>query len=168
MSTHQPVETGKVPGRRTLKFATTADIRRDLAAIESAHHAGKLSAIGNWTPGQNFCHLASFINYAYDGYPPAMKQPPWILRLILKPMKNKFLYKAMPAGVKIPGVPTGTVGADESSFDDGLARLRAALDRLDQNAPTVPNAIFGPMTHDEWKNLQMRHCELHLSFLTMR
>ncbi len=27
MSTHQPVETGKVPGRRTLKFATTADIR---------------------------------------------------------------------------------------------------------------------------------------------
>jgi hypothetical protein len=31
--------------------------------------------------------------------------------------------------------------------------------------PTIPHALFGPLTHDEWIAQHLRHAELHLSFL---
>ncbi len=159
------IDTAKVTDYRELRFESIGDIRRELEGIERAHRAGTLRATGNWTPGQNFAHLAAFVNYAYDGYPPELANPPWIIRTILKLMKKKFLYKRMPRGVKIPKIPSGTTGADDVSFEVGIARLRAGLDRLEKAPPTAPNVIFGPMTHEEWRSMHQRHCESHLGFL---
>jgi hypothetical protein len=50
------------------------------------------------------------------------------------------------------------------SRDDGISRYRAALERLAREAPTQPNVVFGPLTHDQWIKLNLRHAELHLSF----
>ena len=47
----------------------------------------------------------------------------------------------------------------------GLARLRRAMERLKAEAPSKPQAIFGPMTHEEWVALHLRHAEMHLGFL---
>jgi hypothetical protein len=166
--THQPVDTRKSTNRRTLNLRTLGDLRAELDRIERAHRAGQLRVTGNWSPGQVFTHLANFINYAYDGYPPELKTPPALLRFCFKFMKNRFLYRPMGAGVKIPGVRGGTVGVEDVAFEQGLARLRAAVDRLEQAAPTQANPMFGPMPHDQWTSLHLRHAELHLGFLSPR
>ncbi|MEK6703314.1 MAG: DUF1569 domain-containing protein [Planctomycetota bacterium] len=159
------IDTTKVTDRRSLRFATLADLRKELDALEAAHRAGTLRTTGNWTPAQNLAHLAAFINYAYDGYPPTFPKPPWFIKLILKFMKKKYIHTGMPVGVKIPKVPGGTVGADEMPFESALSRFRKAISRLEQSPPATPNVIFGPLSHDEWKSMHSRHAELHLGFL---
>jgi hypothetical protein len=158
-------DTSKVADRRVLTFASFAEVGADLDRLEAAERAGTLRHTGNWTPGQVFTHLAAFMAYPFDGYPPELANPPWIIRFILKLSKGRYLYKRMPAGLKIPGIPAGTVGARDVPCAQGLAELRRHMQRLDQIAPSNPSPIFGPMTHEEWKSLNLRHCELHLGFL---
>jgi hypothetical protein len=160
-----PVNTAKVKDRRTLSFRHFNDIRRDLTTLENAHRAKRNRATGNWSPGQILAHLAGFINYPYDGYPKELGNPPAIIRFILKFMKKTYIWKRLPVGVAIPGVPGGTVGADNVMFEIGMERLRTALDRMERTPPTTPNKMFGMLTHEEWMALQCRHAELHLSFL---
>lgn len=160
------IDTKAVTDRRKLRFDGVAALRADLEQLETAHRAGAVRHTGNWTPGQILAHVAAFANYAHDGYP--MRSPPWFIRLIVKARKNTYLREGLPVGVRIPGVPGGTVGADNVPFDEGLARLRAALDRIERTAPTRPNPLFGPLTHEEWILMQVRHAELHLSFLHPR
>ncbi|MBL8763784.1 MAG: DUF1569 domain-containing protein [Phycisphaerae bacterium] len=159
-----PIDTGKV-ARRPLRFGAVADAKREIEKIRAAYAVGRLKTKGNWTPAQVLNHLAAFIEYAYVGYPPALAKPPWMIRFILKFMKSRYLYKSMPVGVRIPGVPGGTLGAEEGDFARADARLVAALTRLEREAPVGPNPVFGPLTHAEWTNLHLRHCELHLAFL---
>jgi hypothetical protein len=160
-----PVNTAKDAPRRPVSCATLNDLRRELSALEQAHAKGTLRATGNWTPGQILTHLEAFIRYPYEGYPAALGTPPWIIRKILSMRKKRYLFKGLPAGVKIPGVPGGTVGAQDVPFEQGMARFRAAIDRLEASPPTSPNMIFGPLTREEWTALHLRHAELHLSFL---
>jgi len=42
------------------------------------------------------------------------------------------------------------------------------MERLRAGPPARPNVIFGPLTHDEWIQLHLRHAELHLSFFAVK
>ena len=53
-------------------------------------------------------------------------------------------------------------------LDEGLEMFRRSIQRLEKTPPPMPSPVFGPMTHDEWKRLAMRHAELHLSFFKPR
>lgn len=161
------VDTAKLTNRRALRFASTADLRRDLDAIEAAARAGTLRTIGNWTAGKNLSHVAAFIDFGYDGYPAAISNPPWFVKAYLKLMRSSLLKKGFQAGVKIPGIPGGTVGGEDMPAEAGLAVLRRALDRLDAAPPRYPSPAFGPMSHDDCKAAALRHAELHLSFLLL-
>ncbi|MBL9031887.1 MAG: DUF1569 domain-containing protein [Phycisphaerae bacterium] len=155
------VDTSKVQ-RRSLRFETIAQALAEADRIAAAERAGRLKRLGNWTPGQVFGHLATWVTFAFDGTP---LTPPWIIKVILKMQKNRLLKRGLPAGAKIPDVPGGTLGTEPMSLDEGLARYKSAMQRIDREAPTKPHVIFGPLTHEEWKQLQLRHSELHLSFL---
>jgi Protein of unknown function (DUF1569) len=159
------INTKKVRDRRSLRFDSVTDVRRDLETLEVAHRAGTLRHTGNWSPAQILSHLAVFIEFAFEGYPASMPTPPWVIRVLLRLAKNKYIWRGFPAGVKIPGVPGGTVGQEEAPFAQSLDRLRRALDRLERTPPRVRNPIFGPLSHAEWTALHCRHAELHLSFL---
>lgn len=159
------IDTEKVKERRTLRFDSLPALSRELDSLAAAHAAGTLRTLGNWTPGQMFTHLAAFINYAYDGFPAEIANPPWIIRKFGTLMKTKMTMKSMPVGVKLPGVREGTVGAEDVAFDVGINRLRAAIARLEAATPTKPSPLLGPLTRDEWIGLHLRHAELHLSFL---
>lgn len=158
------IDTGKVADRRSIRYRSPAEFRADLDAIVAAERAGKLRRSGNWGVGQIFGHLAAFIDYAYDGYPSNMN-PPWFIKLILRWRKNKYVRGPLPAGVKIPGIEGGTTGIEPLSLDEGLNRLTKAWDRLEKRPPAEPNIVFGPLSHEEWISLHLRHAELHLSFL---
>lgn len=161
-----PVNTKTVTGRRTLRFNSVEDAVRDAEMLAAADRAGTLKPLGNWTLGQACGHVAGWINFAFDGYPPSLRPPGWV-KFILKMMKNKYL-NGLPAGARIPKIEGGTLNTDVFETDEGLARFRAAMQRLAASAPSHPNPVFGLMTHDEWLRLNLRHAELHLSFFVPR
>ncbi len=158
------INTKKVSDRRLLRFATLDDAVRDAEALAEAQRRGTLRCVGNWTLGQAVGHVAFWARAPFDGYP-AMPQMPWLLRKLLPLFKYGFLNKRLPAGARIPGVPDGTFGVEPLAADEAVAQLRTAFGRLARQSPTAPNPIFGEMTHDEWIKLNLRHAELHLSFL---
>lgn len=157
------ISTKSVTDRRNLQFESLEQLRNDVNRLAQSERGGRLRASGNWSLGQACGHLASWIELPYEGYPPELN-PPWIVRAIVKLRKNSYLNKRMPPGVRIPGIQGGTLGTEPMATDAGVARLDAALKRLAAGPPAVPNIIFGPLTHEEWKRLNLRHAELHLSF----
>ena len=158
------IDTGKVHDFRVLRFASLDELEAEIARICAAERVGTLRHSGNWSAGQSFGHLATWINYAYDGYPADLR-PPWFVKLILKLRKSKFMRGPLPRGVKIPGLKGGTKGTEPLSLDEGESQLRRAIGRLRSAPPTVPNVIFGPLSHEEWKSMHCRHAELHLGYL---
>lgn len=162
------IDTAKSPGFRTLRFNTLDDALAEAERLVAADRAGTLERYGNWTLGQNLSHIASFMNYPYDGYPKELGKPPAIILFLIKLRKKAFLSKALPRGFKIPKVQGGTVGVLDIPSDQALAMFRSAVERLKTAPPAVPNPVFGPLTHDEWKALHMRHAELHLGYLGIK
>ncbi len=158
------VETAKTQDRRPLRFCTIDDVLADVDRIVAADKAGKLRCTGNWTAGQAMGHVAAWSNFAYEGFP--MDPPPWIIRLILGFLKKKYLRKGMPAGVEIPKVKGGTFATDVLSTDEGAARLRKAMIRLKSGEPAkFDSPAWGHMPDNERIALNLRHAELHLSFI---
>jgi hypothetical protein len=151
--------------RRSLKLNSLADLDAELARIEQAHRQGRLQRLGNWTPGQILGHLAAWLEFGWRGYPPVLN-PPLPIRVLLRLTKRRFLSRPLPAGFRIPKVEGGTVGTEPLEFDEGMARLRQALERLRRGeAPPHPSPVFGTMSHAEAVQANLRHSELHLSYL---
>jgi hypothetical protein len=157
------VDTKHVKDRRKLRFETFGDVLRDVDSLADAERRGKLRATGNWQLGQAVGHIAYWASAPFDGYP-TMRRPPWLFGVMLKMFKTKILNSSLPSGFSIPGAAAGTYGVDLLPVDEAVARLTTAFDRLDEKCPAVDNPAFGPLTHDEWKKLNLRHSELHLSF----
>lgn len=158
------IDTRKVV-RRPLRFNSLDDMLAEAQRIAAADSARRLTRLGNWTAGQNFAHIAAFIDYCYDGYPPEFSNPPWYVKLAMRLMRKRFLEKGMPQGVRIPGIPAGTTGADDIPTDEGLRRLAKAVARLKTDAPRHPSPALGPMSREDGIKLTLRHAELHFGFL---
>lgn len=153
--------------RRKLRFESVDDALAEAGRLVEAERAGTLDRLGNWSLGQALGHLATWANFAFDGYPSAVRAP-WPVRMILRLMRGRILNEGMMSGVKIRGIPEGTVGLDSMDADEGLRRFRAAMERLRSTAPTLENPAFGPLTHEQWIQLNLRHAELHLGHLVPR
>jgi hypothetical protein len=151
--------------RRPLHFDTLGDVLKDIDRVVAAERAGKLRRAGNWTTGQTFGHIATWMEYPYVGFPPE-SHAPWLVRVIARMFKSRFLYKPMSAGMKIGRIPGGTLGTDVISTEVGEKRLRDAIGRLQRREPAkFDSPVFGPMTDEERVALNLRHAELHLGFL---
>ena len=156
----------KKASRRELSFHCTGCLKEELAKIESAHRAGKVSHTGNWTEGEIFDHLAVSMEYSIDGFPPDMKVP-FPMRLMGRLFKGMVTNgKTLSPGFSPPKGSEAMLPRPGVSFDDGLARLRKVIDRVDGGAKcTVASPAFGAMTHDEWMRLHLGHAQLHLGFI---
>lgn len=163
------VHTAKVrvsPGNaRELHFANLDEVIAEMDRIASADREGRLRQLGNWSAGTIFGHLATWIDYSFEGFPPKLN-PPWIIRFILKFQKSKFMKGPMPRGVKIPGIEGGTFATEAVPLEEGVRHLHSSLERLKREKPTQPSVLFGEMTHEEWIKGTLRHAELHMSYLT--
>lgn len=154
----------KTAPRRKLRFSSIDQLAQEIDRIESAHQQGILRTSGNWSAGQVLSHIAAWIEYGYDGYP--VKPPIWPLRILLGWMGRRMLKSGMPVGVRIPGVSQGTVGMDEAPVSNAASRLRKALQRLQSGEEArFHSPAFGPMSHQDRIQLNLRHSELHLGFL---
>jgi len=157
------IDTRKVRDRRRLRFETFDAAIGDAEGLADAEQRGTLRTTGNWQLGQAIGHLTYWARAPFDGYP-AMPRPPWLLRLLIPLMKDRFLNRGFPVGVRIRGVPAGTFGLDLMPTDRALPELREAYGRIASQAPLVHNPVLGQLTHDDWIKLNLRHAELHLGF----
>jgi hypothetical protein len=158
------VDTKGAP-RRALRFGSVAELDAELDRIEKAQRDGRLVTTGNWTPGQIFNHIATWLEFGWKGYPPNVR-PPFFIKWLLKRKKPVYLRDGMPAGVRIPKLPSGTLGMDAATFEEGMRRLRAALEPLRRGeAPPHASPAFGMLSAEEAAQLNLRHAELHLGFL---
>lgn len=158
-----PVDTAKAP-RRELAFRCLGCLRTDLDAIQRAHESGMLSTTGNWNAGQVLDHCAILFECGLDG---AKAPTPLMGRLFGKLVKRSLLKPAtMKPGFKLPKDAAALLPRTDVTFDQGMARLRQALERLDAGERmTHPSSFLGPLTHDEWVRLNLNHTQLHLGFL---
>jgi hypothetical protein len=157
------IETKKVNDRRQLRFNDFMAVLADAEALSNAERRGTLRATGNWTLGQALGHLGFWARAPFDGYPP-MPKPPLPLRLIAPLIKNRILNNGMVPGIRIRRVEGGTFGTEVLPTERALAELRMAYDRLAARDPGIANPFFGPLSHDEWIKLNLRHAELHQGF----
>jgi len=158
------INTAKVQDRRRLRYNSIDDLLADIDRIVASDKTGKLRRTGNWTAGQAMGHLAAWVNYGFEGYP--MKPPPWIIRFLIGLKKKKYIHDAMDSGVHIPKVAGGTFATETMNTEEAAARLRKALTRLKAGEPAkFDSPAFGPMSYDDRIGLNLRHAELHLSFL---
>lgn len=160
----ESVNTAKVTDRRKLQFNSIDDLLRDVDRVAAAERAGRLRRTGNWSAGQVMGHLAAWADFGYDGYP--FKAPPWPIRQILKWKVKSFLKNGMDCGVRIPGPAAGTYAVENLPIEEGADRIRKAFGRLKSGAPAkFHSPAFGEMSHADRVKLNLRHAELHLSFL---
>ena len=86
------VDTGKVAGRRMLRFESIDQVMSEVDRLVEADSAGRLRQLGNWTLGQTLGHLATWTEYGYTGFP---LKVPFFIRWVLRLRKRKFLYGPM-------------------------------------------------------------------------
>ena len=144
--------------RRTVRYSTLSDIVQDAEQLVGNHHT-----VGNWTFGQICQHLAKTMNCSFDGFG---FQAPWFARWLIAPfVKNSLLIKPMRAGFKLPENAKALLPDNNVSAADGLRQMSAAIERYSHETPTAPNPFLGKMASEEVVQLQLRHAELHMSFI---
>lgn len=152
-----PVKAAHVTGRRTLHFNSYEDILADVHQMQACSK----HALGNWSLGQICEHLAKAIEYAVDGAP---FRAPWIFRMVGPLIKKRIITRPMKPGFQLP---KSAVEYLPSQTEDaaGIARLERAIERFRHCDDIKPHSFFGPMTREEYDQLNYRHSEMHLSFV---
>jgi len=162
------IDTRQVQGRRTLAFASLDDAMNEARRLAALEQDGRVGALGNWPLGTAFNHIAAWAEYPFDGFAPEVANPPWFVKWPLRLMKSKLMSRPLPVGMRIPGIEAGTTAVEPAPTAEALARLGRAFDRLERTAPTMPNPVLGPLTHEEWKTMHRKHAEHHLGFYVER
>jgi hypothetical protein len=152
------VNTAKVEGRRKVAYQSFDELLADADKLSS----GPIKTLGNQSPGQIFKHLAIAYNGSMDGIP---IQFPWMMRMMAKVFKKKLLTMQMPAGFNLSPEATKMVWPGPVSTEEGLADLRAAVERLKREPKRVPHPMMGNITKEEWDKVHLTHANLHMSFL---
>jgi uncharacterized protein DUF1569 len=155
---HAHIDTAKVTGRRTVCYNSYDELLADaerLATIENR-------TLGNWSLGQIYKHLAKAIHMTIDG-PPFLL--PWPMRIAFTLfMKKRMLQKSLPPGFKLPKKAEHML-PEPTTTADGLELLRAAVQRVKSTPQRGLHPAFGKMGPGEWDQFQLRHCEMHMSFV---
>lgn len=149
--------------RRKLTFATLDDVVRDAESLLAKGYG----RAGNWDLAQVCSHLAEWMRFPLDGFPklPLFLRPLfWLFRNAVGRAKRiKYSAEGMPSGKPTMPQTVPPPGGDAAA---AVAKLKEAAERFKAHTgPVHPSPLFGAMTKDEALQLQLKHCEHHLSFL---
>jgi hypothetical protein len=150
------INTRSVEGRRTVRYPTYDELLKDAERIATSD---QVETLGNWSVGQIFKHLADAIESSIDGSGFVL---PWPIRVVFTMlMKRKYLYDSLPAGFKAPK----RFQPEPIDAKEALDALRSAIGRVNSETDRVMHPAFGQITREEWDQFNLRHCEMHMSFI---
>lgn len=150
------INTGKVTGRRNLRYRSYDDL---LADVESLARK-PICTLGNWSQPQIYKHLAMSLDSCIDGTGFALPAPMrWIMSIL---MKKKFLHGVLPPGYK---APASFVPSEQTTLEDASLGLKRAIQRVKTNESRAIHPAFGRLSTQEWDQFNLRHAEMHMSFL---
>lgn len=150
------INTRKVLGRRTLRYRNFDDFLADAAQLAER----PVRTLGNWTQAQIYQHLAQSLAASIDGADFALPLPArWLMRLFLM---KRYLTVALPAGFQTSAAFTPS---PETALPDALAALQRTVQRLQVEPRRALHPAFGRLSREEWDQFDLRHAEMHMSFL---
>ncbi|HEV3440448.1 MAG TPA: DUF1569 domain-containing protein, partial [Gemmata sp.] len=138
-----PADTAKVVGRRQLDYTSFEELLADAERMSS----GSVNALGNWSAGQIFKHLAIMYNGSIDGLPVTFS---WPFRMVVKLFKTRIINGPMPPGYKMKPENAAFTEPGPISTEQGLADLCAAVARLQRESYRAKHPLFGNLTKEEW------------------
>jgi hypothetical protein len=152
------VDTKRVKGRRTIHYDSFDDVLADAERLADM----ETKSLGNWSLGQILKHLSLSIDMMIDGGDFLMPAPlRFVLRLL---MKKKMLSRTLSPGFKLPKKASRFI-PPPTSTEEGLSLLRTAVQRVKSTSQRGLHPGFGKLTQQEWDEFQLRHCEMHMSFI---
>ena len=153
------VNTKRITNRRKLQFESLDQVLTEARRLVDVPY----KKLGNWSLGQVLNHLAVGCEIAVDGT--SMKVP-WLFRIVARVMKKKILNSKMKPGFKFTKAMRPFLEPPIDISDrDGLAAFEKAVQKMQGTSQRAPSPAFGELTVDEYNQLTLRHCELHLSFI---
>ena len=157
------MSTATKPERRKPTFASLDDVVRDAENLLAKGY----DRAGNWDLAQVCSHLAEWMSFPVQGFPkiPLVLRPMFrLLRATVgKKIRARVLAQGFEAGGRTMPQTVFTPGGDPKA---AVTRLKESAERLKAHTgPIHPSPLFGAMTKDEALQLQLKHCEHHLSFL---
>ena len=152
------VDTKRVDGRRDIQYSSFDEFLEDARRLAEIPHR----TVGNWSYGQILHHLTLSLHGSIDGFG---YSDFWLVRLLASIFfKKKMLESGMPPGDKI-AKKMQRLEPHEIPVDDAIEQLAIAVERFKINPKRAPSPIFGKLAPTEANQLQLRHAELHMSFV---
>jgi hypothetical protein len=144
--------------RRTLRFLDFDQVLQDAERLLSAdYHRG-----GKWGLAQIADHLDRVITLSLDGFPMRF---PWPMRLVARWFVLPRILRHKVFRLKMTA-PQCLMPGENDDDRPAVDRLRAAVERFSRHTgPLAPSPIFGELSHQQWREVHLWHCEHHLSFL---
>lgn len=152
------MDTTTVP-RRKVSYTSFDDVLSDAErAVRD-----KAQTTGNWSLGRIIEHLAVANEKALDGFG---FQAPLPVRLIASIfLKGRLLKHGLKPGFRLKPKAEKILVPDETDPNAALDHLRSSIQRLKSESQRHPHPFLGALTLDESNCLNLRHAELHMSFV---
>jgi hypothetical protein len=153
--------------RRSVRLRTAADLAAEVQRVAEAATAGRVRTLGSWSPAQILWHVGRLIELSFDGFPFRYPWPVrWVARLLRMLSWRWLLALAFRPGFRNPPVAQALEPGPAVPLAEAVRYVRDQLERISSGEQmTAANPSMGPLSHEQWVELHLRHAELHLSFL---
>jgi hypothetical protein len=159
-NSRMPIDTKLVVNRRRVQYESLNALLADAEFQAASGHR----TIGNWTLAQIFDHLSRSLRVAVDGTDAVFPLP---ARIFLHLLRKRFFSRPLAPGFHVPPKLEAVLrpGTD-LSIEQSLQELREAVVRFERAKEVAVHPAFGRLTREEWRQITLRHAELHMSFVT--
>jgi hypothetical protein len=118
---------------------------------------------GKWSLGQILEHLAIGNEKSIDGFGFLAPLPVRMVAGIF--LKKRLLARGLKPGFRLSKRAEQILVPDETDPNDALDHLRRSVQRLQSETKRSPHPFLGRMALDESNRMNLRHAELHMSFV---
>ena len=144
-------------------FDSIDDLLLHIERISRGNH----HVLKRWTAAQNFYHLASAFEGSLNGLAASYPLPVRVLARRLRWVITRFRF---PPWLPIPSAIRESLDPPAScDFDTEKTRLVLAIHDFQRYTGQHPShPVLGQLTRSEWIGFHLRHCEHHLSFISLK
>lgn len=154
-----------MPVKRQLSFD---NLDQAIAEAERLLNSGYRQH-GKWNLSQCCGHLQQWLSFSMDGFPnpgPWVAAALWLMKVTLgKRQLNSVLTNGFKPG--LPTMPQTVPAAGDAAEADAVLSLKSTVERFKAHAGTIhPSPLYGRLDKPTATQLQLRHFEHHLGFLS--